>query len=401
VADSFSRAEAATRAGVEPAFLDRLVQLGIVTIDGDGAFSASQVKRAQLTQALATGGVPLEGLAAAITSGELSLDFLDSEAYERFATLSDVTFRELSERTGTPVELLMVIREAVGGALPSPDDHVRDDELAVADFVEAQRRFGFRPIAIERLLRVTGDSLRRIAEQEADWWRTEVLEPRLAVGGGPAALEAAQGEMTALLAALGDSSIMAMYHAHQSHAWTSNIIQGFEMSLARAGLHRRLERPPAMCFLDISGYTRLTHERGDEAAAGLATDLSLLVQRTSTRYGGKPVKWLGDGVMLYFKEPGAGVVAALDMVDGVAISGLPPAHVGLHAGPILYQAGDYFGGTVNAASRIADYARPGEVLVSQEVVDASAGAAASFTEIGPVELKGLGAALRLHVARRA
>jgi adenylate cyclase len=193
---------------------------------------------------------------------------------------------------------------------------------------------------------------------------------------------------------------MAIYHAQQARAWTTNIIAGFEVALARAGLHSRLERPPAMCFLDISGYTRLTQEHGDEAAARLANDLSRLVERTSLQYRGKPVKWLGDGVMLYFKEPGSGVLAALDMVGGVARAGLPPAHVGLHAGPILYQAGDYFGGTVNAASRIADYARPGEVLVSQEVVEAAAGTAAEFTEIGPVELKGLGAALRLYVARR-
>ena len=36
-----------------------------------------------------------------------------------------------------------------------------------------------------------------------------------------------------------------------------------------------------------------------------------------------------------------------------------PAHVGLHAGPVLFQDGDYFGRTVNVASRIADYARRG------------------------------------------
>jgi class 3 adenylate cyclase len=56
---------------------------------------------------------------------------------------------------------------------------------------------------------------------------------------------------------------------------------------------------------------------------------------------------------------------------------------------------------VNLASRIAEYARPGEVLVSQAVVDASAGAGATFTEIGPIELKGVTEATRLHVARRA
>ncbi len=133
----------------------------------------------------------------------------------------------------------------------------------------------------------------------------------------------------------------------------------------------------------------------------MAEQLGRLVQRTSIQHGGRPVKWLGDGVMLYFRDPGPGVVAALDMVDGVTDAGLPPAHVGLHAGPVLFQEGDYFGQTVNLASRIAEYARPGEVLVTQAVVDASANGGATFTEIGPVELKGVSGTTHLHSAHRA
>ena len=76
------------------------------------------------------------------------------------------------------------------------------------------------------------------------------------------------------------------------------------------------------------------------------------------------------------------------MVDGLAAAGLPPAHVGLHAGPVLYQEGDYYGQTVNLSARIADYARPGEVLVSQAVADASHEDGIAFVDIGPVELKG-------------
>ena len=85
------------------------------------------------------------------------------------------------------------------------------------------------------------------------------------------------------------------------------------------------------------------------------------------------MKWLGDGVMFYFPDPGAGVVAALDMSEGMEMHALPPAHVGIHAGPVVLHQGDYFGRTVNVAARIADYARPSEVLVSQEVVDAVSG----------------------------
>jgi adenylate cyclase len=104
--------------------------------------------------------------------------------------------------------------------------------------------------------------------------------------------------------------------------------------------------------------------------------------------------------MFFFPDPGPGVMAALEMVDGASSAGLPPAHVGLHAGPVVFQEGDYFGQTVNVASRIAEYARPGEVLVTQEVVDASAGRGATFTEIGPVELKGVAGVVQLHAAHR-
>jgi len=88
------------------------------------------------------------------------------------------------------------------------------------------------------------------------------------------------------------------------------------------------------------------------------------------------------------------------MVAGVAEAGLPPAHVVLHAGRVIFQEGDYYGQPVNLASRIAEYARPGEVLVSQEVVDAAAGAEVAFREIGPVELNGVAGAIRLYAAHR-
>jgi class 3 adenylate cyclase len=73
--------------------------------------------------------------------------------------------------------------------------------------------------------------------------------------------------------------------------------------------------PPAICFLDITGYTRLTEERGDEAAAELAGTMSRIVQRTSTAHGGRPIKWLGDGVMLHFLLPSNAVRCALDLAD--------------------------------------------------------------------------------------
>jgi adenylate cyclase len=222
----------------------------------------------------------------------------------------------------------------------------------------------------------------------------------MAKGFGPGEIGEATLEFGQRLNVAYEQAVQAIMHAHEQRTWTANILEGVESVMSHAGLYSRVERQPAMCFLDITGYTRLTSEQGDAAAAELATTFSRMVQRTSHQYAGKAVKWLGDGVMFYFTDPGPGVVAALDMVDGAVDAGLPPAHVGLHSGPVLFQEGDYFGQTVNLASRIADYARPGEVLVSQAVVDASAGSPTAFTEIGPVELKGVSEATRLHVAHR-
>jgi class 3 adenylate cyclase len=251
-------------------------------------------------------------------------------------------------------------------------------------------------------LRVLGDSLRRVAETEADAYRSDLMEPMLAAGSSDAELVATSTSEEALRwdRAM-DDAVLTIWHAQQQRPWTADMIGLLEKSLTDAGLLTPLRRPPAICFLDITGYTRLTHERGDAAAADLAEQLGKLVHRAATKRGGRPVKWLGDGVMMYFKEPGSAVLAAIEMVDDLVAAGLPPAHVGIHAGPVLSQGGDYYGETVNLASRIADYARPGEVLVTQEVVDTSHEVDAAFSEIGPAELKGVSGTVQLHSAHRA
>jgi adenylate cyclase len=398
--EGYSRTEAAKRAGATVEDVAKMVEQGILVPTANGRLSIGDIQRIGLVQSFVAAGMPQDGLAEALHRGDLSLAFLDSPVYARFPILSEVTFREVSADTGVPVELLMVIREAIGAAVPTPNDRMRDDELAVVPLIRAQVESGIDHAIIGRALHAIGDSLRRIAEVEADWFRTELIEPRVHGRKGPEIARIAV-EFSERFTPLNRQALLAIYQAQQANALTSNMVGGFEEALTDAGLTSRLARPAAMCFLDISGYTRLTEERGDEAAAGLAERLNRLVHRVSVKRGGRPVKWLGDGVMLYFRDPGAGALAALEMVDGVAGAGLPPAHVGLHAGPVVFREGDYYGQTVNVASRIAQYARPGEVVVSQAVVDGSGEAPVRYQEIGPVELKGVAGAMRLHAAHHA
>jgi class 3 adenylate cyclase len=390
----------AARSGVSPDFVRRLIDLDIVAPMAGGCFDAADVRRVRVVEALDGAGLSIEGLAEAMRQGVLSLDFVESPAYHRFDSLTDETFRQVSESRGIPLDVLLVIREAAGGMEASPDDLVRESEVPVIAATGALLGVGVRPDILAWSMRVDGESLRRIAETEADYWSSDILGPLIRAGVPMAEIGRRTGAIAAELSTLGDEAVLAMYHAHQANAWMRNIYEGFEMALASRGLQARVERPPAIAFLDISGYTRLTEERGDEAARDLATSLGQIVRRTTAQHGGRTVKWLGDGVMFHFPEPPRGVEACLEMCRGVTSAGLPPAHVGISAGPVLTQGGDYFGRTVNAASRIAGFARQGEVLVSAEVVGAAESLAdrVEFQPIGPVELKGISGAMDLYRA---
>jgi adenylate cyclase len=381
----YAMSELEARAGVEPGYVGRLVALGVVAPDVGGTFSAGDVRRVRLIAALDRAGIPIEGVAEAIRRGQISLAFMDQSFYDRFV----------------PLDLLMVVREAIGFGQPEPNDRVREDEQQLAAVVVRLLEVGTRPAVIERMLRTWGESLRRIAEMEGEWWLNEVERPFREAGMSEGEILEQANRLSPELAAVTDRAVVTILHAQHEHSATKNIIEDIESALTKAGVHSRLEHTPAICFLDITGYTRLTEERGDAAAADLAARLGRLVRQSAARYAGKPVKWLGDGVMFHFPDPGAGVLAALEMVRGVADGGLPPAHVGLDAGPVLYQEGDYFGRTVNVAARIAEYARPGEVLVTSAVVEAARRPDIAFASIGQVELKGVAEALELHVARLA
>jgi class 3 adenylate cyclase len=144
-------------------------------------------------------------------------------------------------------------------------------------------------------------------------------------------------------------------------------------------------------FVDLSGFTRFTSERGDDTAVAAATSLQRHADATATRHRGRLVKLLGDGAMLRLTDAAVGVDAALDLVETMIAEGagaLSP-HAGVHVGPVIERDLDVFGQTVNLASRIADVASPGEVLASEAVAQAAADAAFGFERIEDTNLKGL------------
>jgi adenylate cyclase len=90
------------------------------------------------------------------------------------------------------------------------------------------------------------------------------------------------------------------------------------------------------------------------------------------------------------------VLACLDVVEAVGPRGLPPAHIGIEAGPMIYDEGDYFGRTVNVAARIASEAGAGQVFVGEGFAELVEPEGFRLREVGTFEMKGLAAPMTLY-----
>ena len=390
-------------AGVTTVEVARLVELGIlVPRDGTGPFRETDVQKVRLAVACEQAGLPMAGIASAIRAGRLSFAFLEAAPFRRWAVRSTRTYRQVSQETGVPLDTLGAVLESMGFARMGPDEPMREDELEVVPLLQLGLASGTFDLAwLARVGRAHVEGLRLIATAWGEAYQARFEGPVLASGAGQGAAMERAAELSEGFLPLADPALLAIYRRQQELLWTEGLVERIEDELEQAGTLGRPGRVPAMSFLDLTGYTRLTEERGDAAAAALAETLAVLVNRSSREHGGVPVKWLGDGVMIHHREPAGAVLSALGLVAQLPAAGLPPAHVGVAAGPVVAQGGDYFGRTVNLAARIAAHASAGQVLVSQRVAEAAPPGGVVFTDAGEVELKGFARPVRLLEACRA
>lgn len=157
------------------------------------------------------------------------------------------------------------------------------------------------------------------------------------------------------------------------------------------GVRERAEPERALAtvvFTDLVGSTKRADELGDRRWREMLDAHYGAVRRELVRFRGQEVKTLGDGFLAMFDGPARAIRCALAIVRGVAALGLE-ARVGLHTGECEIDNGDVTGIAVNIASRVADLAAPGEVLVSRTVKDLVAGSGIAFEDRGTRTLKGL------------
>lgn len=171
------------------------------------------------------------------------------------------------------------------------------------------------------------------------------------------------------------------------------------------GLHTELRTSAGataiVLFADIVDSTGLTERMGDAAFRAKARDLDEELRRIIAEAGGTTIdaKTLGDGVLATFPAASQAIDAALRCGIAGAEGGLP-LHLGLHAGDVIREEGNVFGGAVNIAARISALSAPGEVLVSDIVRGlARTSAGVTFEDRGEYTLKGVGDAVRVYAVK--
>lgn len=157
---------------------------------------------------------------------------------------------------------------------------------------------------------------------------------------------------------------------------------------------RRMQRHPAPTFVfaDLAGYTALTDERGDAAAARLAREFRRTMCALSREHGATQVKSMGDGVMIWAPDPGRAIALAAQAVEQVGSrADLLPVRVGVHTGPAVMQGCDWYGSAVNVAARLAAEAAPNQALISAATRDAARDTdAPALAERRDLNLRGVG-----------
>jgi adenylate cyclase len=378
-------ADVARQIDVSPDTLRRWVREGVVPLRG-GNWTPAAVAHARIVARLRARGYPLALLREASQSGRLAFGYME----DMFpATEGEYTLAEASEITGLEPGMIARIWLLIGF---SGEPAIDEDDLQLLRYVAAVIDAGLPTVAFLQLVRVYGQTMRAIADAEVRLFHLYVHEPL--IRDGVPNLQMAE-EMEGLARDVLPLASPIMDHLHQrflQHFVEQDVVGHLE---AEEDLDVGRLRV-AIAFADLSGYTRLTEEAGEEHALDTVERFVESVEATLPE-DARVVKTLGDAVMVVASDAGALTEWAVGFQALQTERPLP--RIGIHAGSVLYRDGDYFGRAVNLASRVGARAAGREVLVTRDVVDVGS-PHLEFQRIGEVRLKGFAEATELYLAMR-
>ena len=348
---------------------------------------ARQARR-ELLDELHEEGVGLEELKQAVAEQRLALlpveRLLGSD--QRYSQ------REIAEQAGIDLDYLQATRRALGLPVPPPDAQVLGEkDLEAAKLGNRLREAGFDDEGMLEATRVLGRGMARYAEAI----RTLGASSLLAGGADEHELGRRFAAATEALLPLAGPWLEYTFALHLGQVLRTDAVTFEEMTTG----HLSEGRPQAVGFADLVGFTELGETAGVEELTTVAAQLSRLagdVVEPPVRV----VKVIGDAVMLVSPEPEPMVATMLELVERAeATESLPELRAGVAYGQAVNRWGDWFGSTVNIASRLTARARPGSVLTTEEVRDAAQDGFA-WSSAGPKRLKGIAEPVKTFRVRR-
>lgn len=286
----------------------------------------------------------------------------------------DVSLRDIATRTGMPVETIQSFYLALGMPPVAADVPVLNEEEAAM--------FGNLPGGISimgeagmrRLMQTTSVAMAAIAEAAS----AKVI----ANSRGGTGLEQAKASARATSTLGGFEKLLALtMRLHMDLA--GQRLRRAEQATARSPSYRF-----AVGFVDLSGFTTLSRTISYDDLDGLVERFETIANDVANTRGGRVVKFIGDEVMFVSDSVVVTCGIALTLLEKFAGDPQLKPRAGIAYGDLLVHGGDYFGPVVNLASRLAELAVRGEVLVTEEAANACDGAGLRFDPAGRRMVRG-------------
>lgn len=351
---------------------------------------AERDARLALLQELHDAGVSIDELRRAVAEERLALVPVELELGGK----PRYTPRELAREAGVELETLQRTRHALGLPVSDPDARVlTEEDLEAARRARRLAEAGVSEAQVVAFNRVVGEATSRVAAAVRALFGEGMVRP------GDSELDLGTRFAEAARALRPDLGRALEYAAtlHLREQLRRDVVTGAERE---AGQVLPGAQQVAVCFADMVGFTRLgTEIAADElgAVAERLASLAVEVARDPVRL----VKTIGDAAMLVSSDTSALLDAALDLVDAAEAEGegFPRLKAGVAVGPALNRGGDWYGHTVNLASRITDIARRGSVVATREV-HAALEDRYRWSFAGRRQVKGIQEPVELFRARR-
>ena len=356
----------------------------------EGVEGEAREARLALLEELEADGATLEEMRDAVAAGRLTLLPVEralAGAGPRY------TLHEVAERAGIGIELLQRFSAALGVPYPDPDQRsLTDADIGAAQRIRAFRDAGLPEDGMLQVARTIGMGMSRIAEANREIIVRTLMQPGDTERDLAHRFAAAAEHM---LPQVGPT-LLYTFQAHLLEQIRRDVIG--EADLASGEIRGTAQL--AVCFADLVEFTRLGEEIAPEelgSVAGRLEEMATAVAEPPVRL----VKMIGDAAMMVCVEAEPMLEAATRLIEAAEAEGdeFPYLRAGLAYGPTLAQAGDYYGRSVNLASRITGVARPGSVLVDAATKDRVEGEF-TYSFAGERRLKGIDSRVKLFRARR-